>query len=222
MCYPDCNDIDSPRRKWVEWDSQILNALFCVTGFGLAPWRFRDLYFLLQYRIGRNTIGLRKLAAIHRDWFRLPGSSKIEADIGPRNIANRVAGCDIEALPQPIEKIPDAPLTAVRANDSKLWKLDMVIWLMVANTLLQCVLCGFMWGMNRYDRPSWATGLFVGLGCSVAGIGGIMMFLEGKKVKSTEGVPISKEDMELLARDRERGVFHYNNIGDKAPEAKKN
>lgn len=221
MCYPECDDIDSPRRKWVEWDSQILNALFCVTGFGLAPWRFRDLYFLLQYRIGRNTIGLRKLAAIHRDWFRLPGSSKIEADIGPRNINSRAAGCDIETLPHPIEKIPDAPLTAIRANDSKVWKLDLVIWLMVANTLLQCVLCGFMWGMNRYDRPSWATGLFVGLGCGVAGIGGIMMFLEGKKVKSTEGVPISKEDMELLARDRERGVFHYNNIGDKAPDAKK-
>ncbi|TDZ39907.1 hypothetical protein CTRI78_v010449 [Colletotrichum trifolii] len=33
MCYPACNAINSPRRKWVEWDSQILNALFCVTGF---------------------------------------------------------------------------------------------------------------------------------------------------------------------------------------------
>ena len=36
MCVPTCNDIDSPRRKWIEVDSQILNALFCVTGFGLA------------------------------------------------------------------------------------------------------------------------------------------------------------------------------------------
>ena len=34
MCNPDCNDINSPRRIWVEYDSQIVNALFCVTGFG--------------------------------------------------------------------------------------------------------------------------------------------------------------------------------------------
>lgn len=34
MCKPDCNDINSPRRIWVEYDSQIVNALFCVTGFG--------------------------------------------------------------------------------------------------------------------------------------------------------------------------------------------
>lgn len=50
------------------------------------------------------------------------------------------------------------------------------------------------------------------------------MFLEGKKVKSIEGVPISEEDQKLLQQDRERGVWHYNNIKDKdfaAKEAKK-
>jgi len=51
MCVPSCNDIDSPRRVWIETDSQILNALFCVTGFGLAPWSIRDLVLLLKYRM---------------------------------------------------------------------------------------------------------------------------------------------------------------------------
>lgn len=221
MCYPSCNDIDSPRRKWVEYDSQILNALFCVTGFGLAPWRFRDLYFLMQYRLGKNVVGLRRLGAINRDWLRLPGSAALPIDIGPRNIAEKEADIAPQTLPFPSEKIPEEPLTGVRANDSKLWKLDLVIWLMVANTILQCVLCYFMWGMNRFDRPSWATGLFVGLGCSVAGIGGIMMFIEGKNVKSVEGVPISQADLELLARDRERGIFHFNNMSDKEAKEKK-
>ncbi|KFY94778.1 hypothetical protein V498_03727 [Pseudogymnoascus sp. VKM F-4517 (FW-2822)] len=36
MCHPTCDDINSPRRVWIEIDSQILNALFCVTGFGLG------------------------------------------------------------------------------------------------------------------------------------------------------------------------------------------
>ena len=34
---------EQTRKVWVEIDSQILNALFCVTGLGLIPWRVRDL-----------------------------------------------------------------------------------------------------------------------------------------------------------------------------------
>jgi hypothetical protein len=35
---------EQTRKIWVEIDSQILNALFCVTGIGLIPWRVRDIY----------------------------------------------------------------------------------------------------------------------------------------------------------------------------------
>jgi hypothetical protein len=35
---------EQTRKIWIEIDSQILNALFCVTGLGLIPWRLRDLY----------------------------------------------------------------------------------------------------------------------------------------------------------------------------------
>lgn len=220
MCHPSCNDINSPRREWIEWDSQILNALFCVTGFGLAPWRFRDLYFLLQYRLQRKTLGLRRLAGIHRGWFRLQDSMQLPLELGPRNVGNLTVPDDSMAIPYPSSKIPDVPLTAVRAPATRLWKLDLVIWLMVWNTLLQCCLSGFMWGMNRYDRPSWSTGLFVGLACAVAAIGGLVMFLEGKAVKGIEGVPVSQQDLELLERDRERGIWHYNNIKDKDLERK--
>lgn len=221
MCYPTCNDINSPRRKWIEVDSQILNALFCVTGFGLAPWRFRDLYFLLQYRLGGKDVALRRLAGINRGWFRLQGSTELEPSLGPDNVASRPNLGESGAIPYPEDKIPDAPLTGVRARATAPWKLDFVVWFMVANTLLQCVLCGFMWGMNRYDRPSWSTGLFVALGCIVAIIAGLVMFFEGKTVKGIEGVPVSQADMELLARDRERGIFHFNNIGDKDKEKSK-
>ncbi|KAK8917641.1 hypothetical protein VCV18_010104 [Metarhizium anisopliae] len=216
MCYPSCNDINSPRRKWIEVDSQILNALFCVTGFGLAPWRFRDLYFLLQYRLAKKTEALRRLAGIHRGWFRLRGSNELPPAAGPGTInRDEFQSVSRSAIPFPETKIPEAPLTGVRARPTLVWKLDLVIWLMVANTFLQCVLSGFMWGMNRYNRPSWATGLFVALGCGVAGIGGYIMFLEGKTVKSIEGVPVSQADMARLERDREQGIWHFNNIKDK-------
>ena len=34
---------EQTRKVWIEIDSQILNALFCVTGIGLIPWRVRDV-----------------------------------------------------------------------------------------------------------------------------------------------------------------------------------
>ncbi|KAI9796786.1 MAG: hypothetical protein M1835_003142 [Candelina submexicana] len=190
MCHPTCNDINSPRRKWIEVDSQILNALFCVTGFGLIPWRFRDLCYLLQYRIGKKQAGLRKLAGINRGWFRLAGSDRLDS----RDGTTEVPPDEDPALPLPVSKTPDPPLTGCRAPPTKLWKLDFVIWAYVLNTFLQAVLSGFMWGLNRYKRPSWSTGLFVALACIVAAAGGYMAFNEGKHVKRIEGVPVDEAE----------------------------
>lgn len=214
----DCNHIDSPRRIWIETDSQILNALFCVTGFGLAPWRFRDLYFLLQYRIRGDYKALRQLAGVHRGWFRLPGSDQLPVALGPKNIEEMAGNYNVDSVPYPLDTISDPPPTGIRAPPTKMWKLDFIIYFNVANTFLQCVLSGFMWALNRYDRPSWSTGLFVCLACIVAAIAGILMGIEGKHVKAIEGVPLTKRDLERLARDRELGIPHYNNIKDKNPE----
>lgn len=211
MCYPvaappgykDCNDINAPRRIWIEIDSQILNALFCVTGFGLIPWRFRDFYYLMKFRIWHQHDALRRLAGIHRAWFRLPGSEEVPANL---------AGADIpeaendRAIPLPPSKAPDPPLTGFRAPATKMWKLDYVIWAFVLNTALQAVLSGFMWGYNRYARPSWSTGTFVALACIVAGLGGLMSFMEGKRVKAVEGIPVSEaEVLQEVAKDVEKG-----------------
>ena len=203
MCHPTCSDLHSPRKIWLEIDSQILNALFCVTGFGLIPWRFRDLYWLLVFRIGlrgrtpeQKLVGLRTLAGIHRSWFRLEGSEDWQAETHtPGDDAN-------PAVALPLSKQLGPPLTGIRAPPTAAWKLDFVIWCNVWNTFLQVCLCGFMWGFNRFSRPSWATGLFIGLACSVAGAGGIMMFVEGKKVKRYEGVQPNPEQQKLMAQQQ--------------------
>ena len=217
MCYPTCNAIDSPRRKWIEWDAQILTALFSVTGLGLAPWRFRDLYYLLKYRVQKQQDGLRRLAGIHNSWFRLQGSQELPAHIGPDNIT---AGVPLNCVPIPEKSMPRAPLTGTRAPATKVWKMDFVVWCMVGNTFAQCALSGIMWGMNRYDRPSWATGFLVVVACGIAAVGGVPMFTEGKRVKSIEGVPLKERDLERLSRDKELGIPHYNNIKDKIPKEK--
>ena len=209
MCYPAylhgikaCNDLYSPRRIWIETDSQILNALFCVTGFGLIPWRFRDLYYLLQYRVRGQYDALRKLAGIHRGWFRLPGSADLAFNESPLTDTEGPVSSN-PAIPIPTKKAPDPPLTGIRAPPTKLWKLDYVIWAYVLNTFLQAVLSGFMWGLNRFDRPSWSTGTFVALACIVAALGGLMAFQEGKRVKRVEGIPVKEEE---ILEDEERAL----------------
>jgi hypothetical protein len=201
MCTPTCDDINSPRRVWVEIDSQILNALFCVTGFGLAPWRFRDLYWWGHWRLGgskHTQTGIRRLAGIHRGWFRLPGSQDIAEEVNATT-----ANPDNPAVPIPAKSIPDAPPTGIRAPPTKSWKMDLVLWLNASNTFFQILLCFYMWHYDRIERPSWATGLFVALGCIVAGVGGIIMWLEGKNIKKVEGVPMRK-DYEGMSTDLER------------------
>lgn len=204
--FKDCNDINSPRRIWVEIDSQILNALFCVTGFGLAPWRFRDLYYLLRYRltskkrgVEKKLFGLRKLAGHYRTWIRLPGSTtldelsceeylRLSSNVGVSDAeAERTVASDVR-IPLPISRSTGEPLTGVRAPETKTWKVDFFVWMQVWNTFFQVCLCVFMWKFNRFNRPSWATGLFVALACGVAGAGGVMSYIEGRKVKRVEGV----------------------------------
>ena len=121
MCKPTCNDINSPRRIWIEIDSQILNALFCVTGFGTIPWRFRDLFYLLQYRIRKDETGLRRLAGINRGWFRLAGSQDLPVTLGPGDIEAEAVNVPESSIPFPINKIAKAPLTGVRAPPTAMY-----------------------------------------------------------------------------------------------------
>ncbi|KAI1375833.1 hypothetical protein F4677DRAFT_445995 [Hypoxylon crocopeplum] len=180
MDYPNADDNNSPRKKWLEIDSQILNALFCVTGFGLAPWRFRDLYFLLRAVLIRDKIAMQRLAAQNRGWFRPP--------LWARDDLNG-SNPEQEERPQSIDSMEKSATTFTgnAAPPTALWKLGFNICMMVLNTLFQVVLSYFMWAYNRLDRPTWATGTFIGLGCGVSAFAGVMSWWEGRKVKKIEG-----------------------------------
>ncbi|KAG7120908.1 hypothetical protein HYQ45_014661 [Verticillium longisporum] len=194
MCHPTCNDINSPRRIWIEIDSQILNALFCVMAFGLAPQRARDAWRLVQHHFAHDSLALRRLAASYRSWFRLPGSQELPSDLGPDEVDDWLSkGGALAVVPHPARSIPDAPYSGLRASPTALWKLATVIGLNVMNTVFQAVLSGFMWGYNRHTRPQWAVPLFL---CSAFGVSiaaGVMGGLEGKRVKKVEQVVAAPE-----------------------------
>ncbi|KAI9669234.1 MAG: hypothetical protein M1829_005111 [Trizodia sp. TS-e1964] len=197
MCTPSCNDNSSPRKIWIEIDSQVLNALFCVTGLGLIPWRFRDLYFLLKWRLGsksKNNIYLRKLLGINNGWLRLRGSEHLRLHGGIQANNTPLSASDEAVLALPLDKSPGPPLTGACAPPTKLWKLDVVIWMNVWNTFFQIALCYFMWGYNRIERPGWSTATFVAAACGVAAVGGILVFIEGAHVKKVEGIPPDEDE----------------------------
>ncbi|KGQ05204.1 hypothetical protein BBAD15_g9530 [Beauveria bassiana D1-5] len=171
MNHPSADDDSSPRKIWLEIDSQILNALFCVTGFGLAPWRFRDLYLFIRGAHMHDTAAMTKLAKQNRGWFR-PPTWYTQAE---------------ETAAAASDQVKPPTFTGRVAPPTPIWKLGFTIWMMVLNTILQAVLCFFMWHYNRIDRPSWATGTFIGLGCGVAMLAGLMSWWEGRKVKQIEG-----------------------------------
>lgn len=167
MNHPDNGDADSsPRKIWIEITSQILNALFCLTAWGLAPWRFRDLFWVAQWRFSpsktRSHAAIKRLAARNESWFRMR-EEEYEAK---------------------------ETFHGTRAPPTASWKLDFVVWMMVLNTLFQVGMAFFMWHWNRIDRPSWGTGTFIGLGCGVSLLAGVMTWWEGRKVKIIEGPKI--------------------------------
>lgn len=223
MCHPTCDAISSPRKKWIERDSQILNALFDVTGLGLLPWRCRDCYYLIQWKFFKNHEGHRRLAGIYRGWYRLPGSENMPEDISPPSKldykrlmhpskkAPQIADDDkphfekvqehideLEAnpaVPHPVWAMPQPPLTGIRAQPTKKGQIDTVIWMYMGNSVFQIALTSCMWYFNRFTRPSWTTGLFITLGCLTGIAAGIVTFIEGSKVKKVEGIPVEEYDV---------------------------
>ncbi|XXH01733.1 hypothetical protein Hte_008094 [Hypoxylon texense] len=181
MNYPTADDDDSPRKKWLEIDSQILNALFCVTGFGLAPWRFRDFYFLIRVVLCQDRAAMRRLAAQNRGWFRPPAWVRDDED----SASNQEEEDKHRGIRSTVK--PTATFTGNVAPPTPLWKLAFTVFMMVLNTIIQAILSYYLWAYNRLDRPTWATGTFIGLGCGVAALAGIISWWEGRKVKRIEG-----------------------------------
>lgn len=103
----DCSSKHTSKSLWIEIDAQVLTALFCVTAFGLIPWRARDLWYWSQWRIWKEHLGLRKLAAAHKAWFRLPASHHLDPLAKATELTQ---DADAQAMvPYPLEKAPPPP-----------------------------------------------------------------------------------------------------------------
>lgn len=112
-----CNDINSPRNRWIEIDQQILNVLFCMTAFGLAPSRCMDVFHLLQYHgmFNQNMFdkhfAIRYLAGSFNSWYRLQGSDDWQLD-DRRSLQLYLID---RSVPLPYSKHLQVPVSGTRA-----------------------------------------------------------------------------------------------------------
>lgn len=60
---------DSGRRSWIEVCTQVLTALFCISGLGLLPTRARDLYLIVRGQILGDIYSSNRIRRIHSNWF---------------------------------------------------------------------------------------------------------------------------------------------------------
>ncbi|KAK4046679.1 hypothetical protein OIV83_005882 [Microbotryomycetes sp. JL201] len=77
---------------------------------------------------------------------------------------------------------------------------------MVGNSVFQAMLCGVMWGLNRFNRPAWTTGCLIPLafGCMIAA--SVMIWQAGERTKRKAEVTrkvwlmLKKDEEELEAK----------------------
>ncbi|GJJ76736.1 hypothetical protein EMPS_09095 [Entomortierella parvispora] len=61
------------------------------------------------------------------------------------------------------------------------------------NSMIQEILCGFMWGMNYHVRPGWVTGVGMALGCMAAIVPSVMIMLHEQAMSKIRVVATAEE-----------------------------
>ncbi|KAL5527363.1 hypothetical protein ACEPAG_6154 [Sanghuangporus baumii] len=184
---------------WVEVISQILNGLFTVTGIGLIPWRIVDTYRILRiWHYKRLTRKLRKKAGLPElfDEDDLPDpiydpnyvhvlTEKQERDLHhqQRQFAKSQTWYRAHGTPTHRAFPIGTALAICCCNDG--------------NSIFQIVFAGTMWGLDRFDRPDWSTGLLISatFSCSIAAV--VLIWRGGAKTKRTKEI---EEKLRLALR----------------------
>ncbi|THV08448.1 hypothetical protein K435DRAFT_11158 [Dendrothele bispora CBS 962.96] len=175
---------------WVEVSSQVENGLFTVTGIGLIPYRVLDTY------------------RITKIWYYKRKTRRLRAKAGLPQLY------DVDDLPDPAydpnyvhvltdEEQMDLHRQQVKFQYSQTWYRPhgtethrafpintalLICCLNDGNSIFQCILCGTMWGLNRFERPPWSTGILIPASFLCGIISAVFIARGGSKTKRTKVV----------------------------------
>jgi hypothetical protein len=164
---------------FIEICDQVLTALFCVVGIGMAPWRAIDTYHMIYvakyahktWRL-RNERGLPKL----KDHNELPHRSSThpwekDEDEDPNSEAPVLILAEQQKLEHHQNKLADShtfykPHETTTHNAFSVRLLIAVIVLLDCHSIFQMALGGTTWGIYYKVRPKALTAVI--LSCSIS------------------------------------------------------
>ncbi|KAK7061818.1 hypothetical protein R3P38DRAFT_2831728 [Favolaschia claudopus] len=178
---------------WVEVSSQVVNGLFTVTGVGLIPSRVLDTY--REFRISwiyyykRRTRTLRRKAGLPE----LFDSDDLPDPIYDPNYVHVLTDEEQKFLHRQQVKF-QRHQTWYRAHGTETHRAFPISTALIicclndGNSIFQVMLCGTMWGLDRFQRPAWSTGILIPASF-LCGIGAaIMIAIGGNHTKRVEKV----------------------------------
>ncbi|KAF7977456.1 hypothetical protein HWV62_3635 [Athelia sp. TMB] len=154
---------------WVEVSSQVVNGLFTVTGVGLIPARAVDTYRAYKiWHYKRRTRQLREKAGLPQ----LYDEDDLPDPAYDPNYVHVLSDQEQADLHYQQEKFRESQ-TWYRPHGTETHRI---------------ILCGTMWGLNRFQRPAYSTGLLIPLSF-LCGIGAaVYIWRGGQKTKRTKEV----------------------------------
>jgi len=64
----------------------------------------------------------------------------------------------------------------------------LICCLVDGNSIFQCILCGTMWGLNRFQRPAWSTGILIPASFLCGILSAVFIWHGCQKTRRTEEV----------------------------------
>ncbi|ETW83885.1 hypothetical protein HETIRDRAFT_238575, partial [Heterobasidion irregulare TC 32-1] len=175
---------------WVEVSSQIECGLFCVTGLGLIPWRVTDTYRVYKiWRYKRRTRLLRKQHGLPElfDPDDLPDPIY---DPNYVHVLTEEEQADLHYQQQKFMKSQTwyRPHGTETHRAFPINKALLICCLNDGNSIFQICLCGVQWGLNRFERPAWTTGILIPLSFLCGIFSGVFIWRGGQQTKRTARV----------------------------------
>ncbi|KAH6915351.1 hypothetical protein BKA70DRAFT_575017 [Coprinopsis sp. MPI-PUGE-AT-0042] len=188
---------------WVEVSSQVVCGLFTATSVGFIPSRVLTTFRIYKiWRYKKKTIKRRKEAGLPQlfDTDDLP-----DPEYDP-NFVHVLTDEEHHDLHRQQVKFAyhETWYRAHGTETHRAFPISTALWICFLNDLnsvFQIILCGTMWGMNRFQRPAWSTGILIPAGFISGIAAGVLIWRGGERTKRVEEV---RERLRaVLAKERQ-------------------
>jgi len=175
---------------WIETSSQVVNGLFTVTGVGLIPSRVLDtyrIYWIWHYK--RRTRMLRAKAGLP-ELFDVDDLPDPAYDPNYVHVLTDKEQKDLHRQQVKFQR-HQSWYRAHGTETHRAFPINtalLICCLNDGNSVFQVMLCGTMWGLDRFQRPAWSTGCLIPASFLCGIMSAVFIAIGGNHTKRIEKV----------------------------------